>query len=298
MTREEKARAYDEALERARRIKNGEDNWRYSDLTEIIPALEEVFPELTESEDERIRKKLVEYHSQQFEKNRDQEIGLFHKDALAYLEKQKDINCLACDQHLKGYLAGRKVTEEEKQKEQKPVDLSEMMVHKEPYIAPVPTPMVADEQKPWSEEDERMIGRMRSVVNECASYNDALDVNGDYCEGDYAKLDSWLKSLSSNLKKKNENVAKLCSNEWSESDKQNINLIISYLDSYIEEHNDTFGADECKSLKYWLKSLRPSWKPSEEHLSALLAVFNDPNNIGSQTCQLALTDLYEQLKKL
>ncbi len=48
----------------------------------------------------------------------------------------------------------------------------------------------------------------------------------------------------------------------------------------------------------WLKSLRPSWKPSKEHLSALLAVFNDPNNIGSQTCQLALTDLYEQLKKL
>ena len=42
------------------------------------------------------------------------------KDILAYLEKQKDINCLACDQHLKGYLAGRKVTEEEKQKEQKP----------------------------------------------------------------------------------------------------------------------------------------------------------------------------------
>lgn len=40
------------------------------------------------------------------------------------------------------------------------------------------------------------------------------------------------------------------------------------------------------------------WKPTEEHLSALLAVFNDPDNIGSQTCQLALTDLYEQLKKL
>lgn len=43
---------------------------------------------------------------------------------------------------------------------------------------------------------------------------------------------------------------------------------------------------------------KPAWKPSEEHLSALLAVFNDPNNIGSQTCQLALTDLYEQLKQL
>ena len=42
----------------------------------------------------------------------------------------------------------------DEQKEQKPADLSEMMVHKEPYIAPVPTPMVADEQKPaaWSED--------------------------------------------------------------------------------------------------------------------------------------------------
>ena len=36
-------------------------------------------------------------------------------------KEMEDVNCLACDQHLKGYLAGRKVTEEEKQKEQKPV---------------------------------------------------------------------------------------------------------------------------------------------------------------------------------
>lgn len=40
------------------------------------------------------------------------------------------------------------------------------------------------------------------------------------------------------------------------------------------------------------------WKPTEVQMSALLAIFNDPNNIDSQTCQLALTDLYEQLKKL
>ena len=52
-------------------------------------------------------------------------------------------------------------------------------------------------------------------------------------------------------------------------------------------------ADECAEILD-----EPSWKPSEEHLSALLAVFNDPDNIGSQSCQLALTDLYEQLKKL
>ena len=107
--------------------------------------------------DERIRKALVEYHKQQFEKNRDQEIGLFHKDAVAYLEKQK-INtegdfgrgydcgyeaCLnshgaewfekqkdfAADEYWRGFKNGRdEVTEnpdrfnlQEKQKEQKPV---------------------------------------------------------------------------------------------------------------------------------------------------------------------------------
>lgn len=49
--------------------------------------------------------------------------------------------------------------------EQKSADLSEMMVHKEPYIAPVPTPMVADEQKPeWSEEDEKMLNLTKTQL--------------------------------------------------------------------------------------------------------------------------------------
>lgn len=53
------------------------------------------------------------------------------------------------------------------------------------------------EQKPaeWSEEDNEKIKRLRSIVNDCAFRNDALDVNGDYCEGDYEELDNWLTSL-------------------------------------------------------------------------------------------------------
>lgn len=86
--------------------------------------------------------------------------------------------------------------------------------------------------------------------------------------------------------------------EWSEEDELKLRLCVEALDvgqtkRHIYEHGIT-----PDGLKVWLKSLRPSWKPSEVHLSALLAVSNDPNNIGSQTCQLALTDLYEQLKKL
>lgn len=53
------------------------------------------------------------------------------------------------------------------------------------------------EQKPveWGEYGERMVARLRSIVNECALKNGALDVNGDYYEGDYGAIDSWLKSL-------------------------------------------------------------------------------------------------------
>lgn len=86
--------------------------------------------------------------------------------------------------------------------------------------------------------------------------------------------------------------------EWSQEDEKDMAHIIRILDDcYVYGTHDLSKTDH-ENLVNKLKSLRPSWKPSEGHLSALLAVFNDPNNIGSQTCQLALTDLYEQLKKL
>lgn len=86
--------------------------------------------------------------------------------------------------------------------------------------------------------------------------------------------------------------------EWSEEDEEMIGCIIDDIREAKRNSDKEYFKELCDKEIAWLKSLRPSWKPSEEHLSALLAVFNDPDNIGSQTCQLALTDLYEQLKKL
>lgn len=56
MTIEEKAQAYDEALKRAKNYCEGHH-------TDVNPqaAMEYVFPELKESEDERIRKELIEF---------------------------------------------------------------------------------------------------------------------------------------------------------------------------------------------------------------------------------------------
>jgi len=116
MTTEEKAKAYDEALERARKMLNMIlDN----ELLGFPDQIREIFPQLRESEDEKVRMALVEYFAPPVP---------FATVRSIPVQKVRD------------WL--------EKQKEQKPSDLSEMMVHKEPCIAPVPTPMVADEQKP------------------------------------------------------------------------------------------------------------------------------------------------------
>ena len=56
MTQEEKAKRYDEAIKKAKsKIKNDKDHIIYED--DVI----EIFPELIESEDERIRKELGKY---------------------------------------------------------------------------------------------------------------------------------------------------------------------------------------------------------------------------------------------
>jgi len=85
MNTEEKARAYDEALERAKQVLS-------NNCTEVEKlCLECVFPQLSESEDERIRKWLIEM------------VEVFRKanptnaehngdcsEAIAYLERQKE----------------------------------------------------------------------------------------------------------------------------------------------------------------------------------------------------------------
>ena len=81
MTTEEKAKAYDEALERAR------DSFTYPDYPGFIRA-DVVFPELKESDDESIRKAIIEF----FELQDDNTTYSFvpKKDILAWLEKQRE----------------------------------------------------------------------------------------------------------------------------------------------------------------------------------------------------------------
>lgn len=83
MTIEQKAKAYDEALKRAKILYNDKNEIEYANAESV---LEEVFPLLKESEDEKIRKEIINYFTKGKEYLSLCSIG--KDDILAWLEKQ------------------------------------------------------------------------------------------------------------------------------------------------------------------------------------------------------------------
>lgn len=126
------------------------------------------------------------------------------------------------------------------------------------------------EQKPteWSEEDAK---RIKQLIYNTEAIRDGYEKKKEQLGGcfndelikDCDEQIAWLKSLPLNLKKKNEDVAKLCSNEWSEEDeerKQSILLSIGYCkDEYPNKKDYSKDID-------WLKFLpgRFNLEPKEQ----------------------------------
>ena len=90
---EEKAHRYDEALDRAKKL--------YEQGT-ITECLGHVFPELKESEDEKIRKGLITFFSR-FPYNNMEDAGINAKDVISWLEKQEGCEYIKKDwlEHIK-----------------------------------------------------------------------------------------------------------------------------------------------------------------------------------------------------
>ena len=212
---------YEEALERARKYYNELRACRAKE------KLEEIFPELRESEDERIRKFLVTIVNNLSAPNFKE---VDRKNVLAWLEKQKEASKAIeavdridkyIDEHLAnahdmkdsnpdkkyyrgwddalGKMAGilQDVYSEEKQEERKPegvyVDCTE---HPEWYGIP------PKEQKPaeWSEEDENNIGWLVAFLQGETGSGDVIGLMKE-------SLISWLKSLRPQPKQE-ENIGK------------------------------------------------------------------------------------------
>lgn len=88
--------------------------------------------------------------------------------------------------------------------------------------------------------------------------------------------------------------------EWSEEDEKMRQHIISDLREFRQFETDEELVSDYEDEISWLKSLRPlqKWRPNERQLSALLAVINEPNNAGAESCHFSLEELYWDLKLL
>ena len=225
MTTEEKAKAYDEALEKARKL---QDDWK-STQNRAWREIETVFPQLRESEDERIRKYLIE------ELKAAKSVGELkftipqptREECIAYLEKQK---------------------------EQKPAE--------------------------WSEEDERMLSR-------CVK---SIEVSKQFVDSDTFKLAKdkeivWLENRFKFLSPQPKQ-------ELSEEEFETFRKTLAK-DAFLDEITSKRVA---KKLLNSVKSLRPSWKPSDEQIRPLeyaIDYFKKKKNDVTY-----LESLYKDLKKL
>lgn len=251
-----------------------------------------------ESEDERVRKAIIELIKQSSNILCPQT----QDKMLAYLEKQKefvseDFEIIWETEDCKTLLdEGEKLSprfkelfkevchswydkgiELEKQKEQKPADLSELMVHKEPYIAPVPTPMVADDQKPseWSEEDEENFKWFDKFFRA-----ESIVIGGrDIPQDKYL----WFKTLRPSSKAKltllDENI---------------INAAVAFVEQ--NDHFNCWGGIDKHTVIKALRSLKPHWKPSEEQMEAILWEIQNTSEGSWQRREME--SLLQDLKKL
>ena len=210
---EEKAKAYDEALERAKILYNDKNEIGYANAESV---LEEVFPLLKESEDERIRKELIEHCRNT--RCVTEEGGERMAKYIAWLEKQEGCEYIKKDwlEHIKqswykeGFIDGKYTPKELTINDV--ATLNELIDFLENGTAKLqhdltlyanwlktqfPTNEKQGEQKPaWSEEDEEMIEETLYFIREYQQSNRCKDEAGMQ---NSVSCEKWLKSLKQRI---------------------------------------------------------------------------------------------------
>jgi len=155
-----------------------------------------------------------------------------------------------------------------------------------PWLKSLPERFNLQPKQEWSEEDEKALEAVDESLY-CYESGKAPELVAQIEAERY-----WLQSLPLNFKKKNEDVAKLCSNEWSEEDEEMFEAFMHKL-----EVCDLLTNKEIMWAKLRLKFLHPSWKPTEHQMSILKAV-KEYVGKGSGYWGEGLGSLIDDLEKL
>lgn len=325
MNTEEKAKAYNEALEKVKPLYEQAKR----DGNPIWSTYEYLIPELRESEDEKIRKWIFNLvNNMSFENLTASECAKneeWKKKVLAYLAKQKEQNDIPlmngdADLYFDNWIQHNDTTKrgcfeegiryaQRLQKEQKQTSFNE---HYNPYdLCPVlgiddcevitegnVTSLKKKKQKPaeWSEVELEFRGEKVKVKR--PFYRD--DKGRGYSTAELDEEVAW-NALRAWCEKKGISLYDLYPKaEWNEEDADILNCCISSIEEAKENryaYKETDGDTSYDREIAFLKSLRPSWKPSEEQMDALNALncHGDLSYVGQQN---QLISLYNDLKKL
>lgn len=132
----------------------------------------------------------------------------------------------------------------------------------------------------WSEEDKH---NLNSVINLVHATTDGA---WGSCIGD--GIENWLKSLPErfNLQPKQ---------EWSKEETKDLVHILKVLDDCYAYGKHDLSKTDHDNLTSTIKSLRPSWKPSEEQMEALKYFIK---LWGNSDDQLEYTKIFNTVKSL
>ena len=267
---------------------------------ETKEAIQVLIPEFAENEDEKIRKEMIRYFT---EMKKGGSAALPYDDCIAYLERQKEtgIRWFKSDNVKnpdKPYIdkAGMFYTtdgrmchasEIEKQKERKDYrklyeDIAQSEWFKKTYTnKSLGEEFEQEEQRQeWSEKDEKEVAILEGYI--CSK--DWSDRHIDRALGIVDELVNKVKSLRHQPKQ-----------EWSEEDRRIIDRACVTLRAYANGELPDILPSEILECVDKLKSIRPSWKPSEEQMEAMKNIAYGMYQNGDGPI---LRELYEQLKKL
>lgn len=140
----------------------------------------------------------------------------------------------------------------------------------------------SDNEKLWVHDDDIFLDAAKMIVEDSPRKS--------YGGVNKKSIVPWFYSLKERLK----SLRLQPKQEWSVKDELTFTNSVETL-----EYLGKFElADWLKEHKNQFLKSQNTWKPSEEQMCYLLAVINEPNNAGSESCHIILKSLYRDLKKL
>ena len=263
---------YKEALERARALRNEAIEEEYA--VDYIKDYETIFPELRESEDERIRKEIIGYLNSRVATAEETEL-LYFKRWIAYLEKQKDSKWSPSEDEMGVlyklcYISNQVTDEDDTELTRLYQDLKREYFNGHSFENMFPSEKQKEqkpEEKPinWTELTWKDINELERIIN---------NVHYEFRNG--IGQESFGKEVLERFRDtKDDAEIETCEQkpaEWSEDDEEMLEYIIGDVNDAKQLYTPRAAKEMADKEISWLKSLRSrlkssgNWKPSEEQM--------------------------------